>query len=122
MSTEVSWQVELEIQPGAYAAFRELTQEMVEAAASESGAFVYERYASEDELSVWVYERYADSEAAVAHLKAFSEVFGARYAELVTRKSFRVFGPTTSELRNLLNPMNATYCPRLAGFSRFSRA
>ena len=118
MNDEVSWQVELELEPGKLDPFRALTEEMVEATRGEAGALIYERFISEDVESIWVYERYADSAAAVVHLRTFAKQFAERFASMVTRKRFTVFGSPSDELRSILDGFDATYLGRFAGFSR----
>ena len=118
MSEPVSWHVELELKPGQLEAFRALTGEMIEATKSEAGALVYERFISDDSRCVHVFERYADCTAAVAHLRRFGNMYGDRFANLVERRRFTVLGAATRELREILDPLGATYVPPLAGFSR----
>jgi quinol monooxygenase YgiN len=118
MSEPISWHVELEVRPGQMDAFRALTDKMVEATRGERGAMIYERFIGGDERAVHVYERYVDCAAAVAHLKAFQTTFGRGFASMIDRKSFTVFGTPTPELRQILDPLGATYFARLAGFSR----
>ena len=118
MSAEISWQVELEVKPGQRDHFLALTEEMVEITRGEAGVLIYERFGSEDGEVIWVYERYADSTAAVAHLRMFSEQFGERFASMVTRKRFTVFGSPSDELRSILDGFDATYLARFAGFAR----
>ena len=118
MSAEVSWQVELEVKSGQRDLFLALTEEMVEASQREAGALIYERFVSEDGEAIWVYERYADSAAAIAHLRMFAEQFGKRFAAMVTRRRFTVFGSPSTELRSILDGFDATYLARFTGFSR----
>jgi quinol monooxygenase YgiN len=118
MSEPISWHVELEVREGQIDAFRALTDKMVEATRGERGAMIYERFIGDDQRAVHVYERYVDCAAAVAHLEAFRIAFGARFAAMIDRKSFTVFGTPTSELRQILDPLGATYFARLGGFSR----
>ena len=91
---------------------------MVEATRGEAGTLIYERFISRDGEAVWVYERYADSTAAVAHLQTFTRLFGERFAGLIRRKRFTVFGSPTEELKVILDEFGATYVARFAGFSR----
>lgn len=118
MNEQISWQVELSIKPGQLANFQVLTQEMVEFTQAEAGALIYERFISADDATVYVYERYVDSAAAVAHLRAFRQHFGSRFANLVDRKRFLVFGMPSAELQTILDSVGAVYFPRLAGFTR----
>ena len=114
----ISWHVELQVKPGQMDAFRALTTEMVEATKCEHGTLVYERFIGEDNRSVHVFERYIDSAAAVAHLLTFKRMYDKRFAGMVDRRRFTVFGTPTSELRQILDPLGATYFAPLAGFSR----
>jgi quinol monooxygenase YgiN len=118
MQSQISWHVELMVKPGRLDDFRTLTGEMVTFAKGEPGVLIYERHLSEDGETVHVYERYSDSAAAVAHLRAFTERFGARFARMVDRKSFKVYGAPSAELRALLDGFGAVYSNAFAGFSR----
>lgn len=118
MADQISWQVELAVKPNQLANLRALTQEMVEFTRSEAGVLLYERFISADAATVYVYERYIDSAAAVTHLQAFQQHFGERFAQLVERKRFTVFGAPNAELRAILDRFGATYCAFWAGFTR----
>lgn len=109
MSTEVSWHVELAVRPGCLDPFVALTAEMVAATRQERGALSYQRFVSDDGARVDVYERYADSAAAFAHLANFVRVFGERYAALVERRNFTVFGAPSGELRAMLDRFGSVY-------------
>lgn len=116
----VSWHVELAVKPGELDNFRALTAEMVEFASSEAGVVVYERFVSPDGSDVHVYERWEDSPSALAHLQAFGEKFGARFANLVQRKRFTVYGTPSAELKRALDHFGATtYLRPFGGFSRY---
>ncbi len=117
-SCHVSWVVDLELRPGALQAFLLLTTEMVSATLREPGALIYERSISLDETRIVVYERYADASAAIRHLEAFASRFGERFAALVHRRSFTVFGAVTDELKDRLSPLGATFATYLVGFAR----
>ena len=118
MSNPISWHVELQVKPGQLKDLRALTGQMVESTRTEPGALIYERYISDDHQIVHVFERYVDSSAAVAHLTAFGKMYGERFAKLVDRKRFTVFGTPTVELKKILDPLGATYVAAVAGFSR----
>src|SRR4051794_4028043 len=87
---QVSWRVELTIRPGCLDDFTKLTGEMVSSAQAENGVLAYQRFISEDRQTVYVHERYEDSDAAAAHLRAFTATFGKRYSNVVERKRFIV--------------------------------
>lgn len=118
MSDHISWHVELQVKPGQLDALRALTSEMVESTKSEHSALIYERYISDDCQIIHVFERYADPNAAVSHLTAFGTMYGERFSRMVDRKRFTVFGTPTDELKEILDPLGATYATALAGFSR----
>jgi quinol monooxygenase YgiN len=106
---QVSWWVELAIWPGCLEEFAKLTGEMVASAQAENGVLAYQRFISEDRQTVYLHERYEDSGAAIVHLHAFMATFDERYASIVERKRFMVFGEPSDELRMLLNGYGATY-------------
>ena len=118
MNNHISWHVELQVKPGQLNALRTLTDQMVGSTSTEPGALIYERYISDDHQFVHVFERYVDSSAAVAHLTAFGKMYGEQFAKLVNRKRFTVFGTPNFELKQILDPLGATYVAALAGFSR----
>jgi quinol monooxygenase YgiN len=117
MSGAIAWQVELAVRPGELENFRTLTREMVESTQGERGVLLYERFVSADGTVVYVYERYADSAAAVAHLLTFAHKYGARFAQLVERRRFIVFGTPSAELQRILDRFDATYLRPFDGFS-----
>lgn len=118
MDEQISWHVELEVISDQLDAFCALTSDMVQSTRRESGALIYERFISEDKRVVHVYERYVDSPSAVMHLRAFETTYATRFASVVVRKRFTVFGTPSNELRQMLDRFGAVYFPRLAGFSR----
>ena len=105
----VSWLVELTVQPGRLDDFEKLTGEMVASTRAEQGVLAYQRFTSDDRQMIYVYERHEDSEAAAEHLRKFAATFGDRYANMVDRKRFVVFGDPSDELRTLLDEYGATY-------------
>ena len=117
MSDEIAWQVELAIRPGELENFRTLTSAMVESTKGERGVLIYERFVSADGTVVYVYERYANSAAAVAHLRTFVQIYGERFAQLVERRRFIVFGTPSAELKRILDRFDATYLRPFDGFS-----
>src|SRR5712691_2510477 len=118
MGEQVAWHVELAVKPGALEDFRVLTGEMVEATRGEPGVLSYERFVSADGMVIHVYEWYADSAAAVAHLRTFGRQFGDRFAGLVDRTRFTVYGTPSAELRGMLDGFGATYMAPFGGFAR----
>lgn len=106
---QVSWLVELEVRPGCLEDFEKLTGETVAASRAESGVLGYQRFISDDRRTVYARESYKSSEAAAEHLLKFAVAFGPRYATMVKRKRFVVFGNPSDELRALLGIYQATY-------------
>lgn len=123
-ASHVSWRVELSVQDGQLDAFRRLSQEMADAASAEPGTLVFERFIDNNDGTVHIYERYVDANAGVIHLNNFRQNFAPRFAALVERKAFCVYGEPGTELLTLLTslaaPMPLTPMPLLAGFSRLS--
>ncbi|MFM9888866.1 MAG: putative quinol monooxygenase [Burkholderiales bacterium] len=117
MSEQISWHVELQVKPGQIDALRVLTREMIESTKRESGVLIYERFMSDDGQVVHLLERYVDSTAAAAHLVAFERQYGERFASMVDRKRFTVFGTPSVELMQILDRFGARYVASFAGFS-----
>jgi quinol monooxygenase YgiN len=113
----VSWWVELAVKPDELANFEKLTAEMVASTRAETGVLAYQRFISDDRQAVHVYESYENSAAAVAHLRKFAAIFGERYASMVDRKRFSVFGNPSEELRSLLDGYGATYHEPFGSFA-----
>jgi quinol monooxygenase YgiN len=121
MHDEISWQVELAIEPARFDSFRALTNEMIESTRLEEGVLIYERFLSEDGGKVLVYERYANSEAAILHLRSFQEKFADAFGRLVKRERFLVFGTPNDELKRMLSGFDATFVRPMAGFSALDK-
>jgi quinol monooxygenase YgiN len=108
MNTQVSWLVELRIKTGQRENFLVLTRAMVEHARSEDGVLSYQRFISEDGQAIHVHERYVNSDAALAHLRAFARLFADQFASTVERTRFTVYGHPSDDLRNTLDSFGAT--------------
>ena len=105
---QVSWYVELAIRPGCLEAFAKLTEEMVAATRAENGVLSYQRFISDNGQTIYAHERYESSKAA-DHLRKFAAVIGARYAGMVERKRFVVFGNPSDDLKALSYIYQVTY-------------
>src|SRR5689334_13385894 len=112
---EVSWLVELTVEPDRLGEFWALTEEMVAASSEELGTLIYER-SMDDSGVIHLYERYLNAEAALAHLRAFDERFAPAFTALIRRRSFTLYGEPTDELREALGMVGATYVTPVAGF------
>jgi quinol monooxygenase YgiN len=116
MGDQISWGVELAVKPGKLDNFLTLTGEMVEATLEEPDTLSYERFVTDDGKFVHVYERYTDSGAALVHLRKFGKIFGERFASMVDRIRFTVFGNPNDELKGLLDGFGATYLRPFGNF------
>jgi quinol monooxygenase YgiN len=116
MREGIAWHVELAVKPGQLEPFRALTGEMVAATRREAGVLAYRRFVSEDGATVYIYERYADEAAALAHLRNFMAAFGPRFAAMVERRRFIVFGRPAGELREVLAGFGAHFAASLGDF------
>jgi quinol monooxygenase YgiN len=117
MNGQISWCVELTIKPGQLEKFRALTGEMVISTRHELGVLSYQRFISEDNMTVYVYERYQDSAAALAHLRRFTKAFAERFQHMVERQRFTVFGYPTDELKAALDGFGAIYLKPFGDFA-----
>jgi quinol monooxygenase YgiN len=109
MSEQISWSVELAINPDQLDSFVELTTEMVEHTATETGVLAYQRFVSEDGETVHALDRYESSEAALEHLTRFQEKFAKRFSLMVTRRRFTVYGTPSIGLKAVLDGFGAEY-------------
>ena len=118
MSDQISWYVELALEPQRLDEYRALTSEMTDAARQEAGILIYERYISDDNRTVFIHERFSGSDAAISHLRLFNTRFAERFHGIIRRKRFVVFGAPTDTLKLLLNAFGAIYMTPLDGFAR----
>jgi len=119
MSKQVSWVLELNVQPEHKEAFPALVEEMVTATqANEPGTLDYHWSTGEGGTVCQIYERYADSDAVLAHLANFGEHFAARFMEILAPTRFVVYGEPNQEVRDALAGFGPTYMESVGGFSR----
>jgi len=119
MNDQVSWMLDLEIQPGRDADFRALMAEMVSATqANEAGTLDYEWSVSEDGRRCHLFERYVDSDATMTHLATFGERFAARFLEILKPVGFVVYGSPSAVVREALAAFGPAYMQTVGGFSR----
>lgn len=119
MSANVSWMLELSVQPGRAADLRALMEEMVSATrANEPGTLDYEWSTNDDGSVCHIFERYADSAAVMVHMSTFGEKFAARFLSLVKPVRFVVYGSPSQPVREALAPFGAVFLQPLGGFSR----
>ena len=119
MSSNVYWNLELEIASGRENDFRALMEEMVTATKkNESGALNYEWSTSADGKVCHLFERYVDSAAVMAHLGTFGEKYAGRFFEILKPVRFVVYGAPDSDVKNALAAFNPEYMQGVGGFSR----
>jgi quinol monooxygenase YgiN len=118
MATDVSWILELGVQPAREKDLRALMDEMVSGAKAETGTLNFEWSATADR-SVWqIFERYADSAAVMIHLAAFGTKFAARFQELCKPLHCVVCGSASPEVKKALAGLHPIYMESVGGFSR----
>jgi quinol monooxygenase YgiN len=122
MTNEVSWMLELSLQPGREKDFRALMNEMVEATrASEPGTLNYEWSLSADGATGHIYERYTDSAAVMIHAAAFGGKFAGRFLEILQPTRMVVYGTPSQEVKDALADFAPVYMQPVGGFSRSGR-
>jgi hypothetical protein len=115
---EISWLVELAVDPDKFGDFWALTEEMEAASSEEPGTLTYER-SMDDARNLHLRAirrlgRGADSSACVRG------ALRPGLTSLIQRRRFTVYGEPSVELRQALGMVGATYVTPVAGFSRFT--
>jgi quinol monooxygenase YgiN len=119
MANDVSWMLELTVQPGRTEDFKALMKEMVDAAhGREPDTLAYEWSLSADGTTCHLFERYKDSDAAMVHLGNFGEKFATRFFEILQPTSFVVYGSPSAQVKETLAPFNPEYMQSVGGFAR----
>lgn len=119
MSSNVSWMLELEVQPGRENDLKALVAEMVDATrAEEPDALSFEWSTSADGKRCHLYERYADSAAAMTHVRTFGERFAGRFLEILKPVRLVVYGAPDAAVRGALADFHPVYMQDLGGFTR----
>ena len=118
MEEQISWLLELAVNPGQLESLKALISEMVESSEAELGTVSYEWFISEDERLVYNCDRYVDSRAVTTHLATFGEKFAPRFLAAVSPTRLTVFGNPNAEVREALAGFGPTYLECLDGFRR----
>jgi quinol monooxygenase YgiN len=119
MAADVSWMLELNLQPGREKDFRTLMNEMVTATrANEPGTLIYEWNTSADGSVCHLYERYIDSAAAMTHLGTFGGKFAARFLEILKPVRLVLYGSPSQKVRDALAGVGAVQMELAGAFSR----
>jgi quinol monooxygenase YgiN len=109
LGDEISWWVELAVEPRKLRSFRVLTRAMMDFTHQEVGILNYDRFITEDGRIVHAYERYVNSAAASVHLQNFLDNFEERFSNMVDRIRFTVYGNPSAELKGLLDRFGVIY-------------
>lgn len=119
MAAEVSWMLELELQPGREKDLTLLINEMVAATrTNEAGTLDYEWSLSADGSMCHIFERYVHSAAVMIHLGTFDKTYASRFLEILKPVRFVVYGSPSQQVKDALDGMNAVYMRPAGGFSR----
>ena len=119
MATDVSWILEVKVQPGREKDFLDLMNEMVAAThASEPGTLAYEWSTSADGSVCHIFERYADSTAVMTHLATFGEKYASRFLEVLKPVRFVVYGSPNEDVKKALAGFTTVHMTPVGGFSR----
>lgn len=119
MGDQVSWILELNIQPGRENDLRGLAEEMIQATkAMEPGTLCYEWSVSADRKSCHIFEKYVDSAAVLAHVATFSERFAGGFLEILIPVRFVVYGSPSLDVQDSLSDFHPVYMQHMDGFSR----
>jgi quinol monooxygenase YgiN len=115
---QVSWVVQCTVKEGEHEAAKALMEEMVAGASEEPGALNYEWFVSDDGGTVHIYEKYADSDATVAHMKAFGQNWAARFMGCLDVQRVTVYGNPDEAAQTAIAPMGGKQLSTWGGFAR----
>lgn len=116
---QVSWLLELELDPARAGEFTALLREMVTATqTNEPGTLDYEWSAEPDGRTGYIFERYTDSDAVLVHLNTFGARYAERFLTLAKPTRCTVFGTPDERVRKALAGLKPEYAAPLGGFSR----
>lgn len=118
MNENVYWLLELAVQRGQLAEFRQLMCDMVEAASGEPDTLNYEWNISADGVDCHIYVRYQNSAAVMTHMRSFGSRFSARFLNLARITRIVVYGVPDREVKAALAPYGPIYFEPLGGFKR----
>ena len=120
MAANVSWVLDLTVQPGHEGEFSALVEEMVGATKEdEPGTLEYHWSTNAEGTICHIYEHYADSAAVMTHLATFGEKFAGRFMEILTPVRFVVYGSPSQEVKDALADFQPLYMHSVGGFSRY---
>jgi len=121
MTAIVGWLFEVSIKQGQLENLKALIREMAERVeATEPDTLTYEWSISEDGSTGHVQERYVSSEAALAHLASFNEIFADRLMSMADPERMTIYGSPSAALKDEVSGINPTYMNPVGGFVRGS--
>ena len=117
--SHVAWMLELEVQGGRDAQFRDLMAEMVKATEeNEPGTLDYEWSVSADGRQCHIFERYVDSAAAMVHARTFGAKYAERFLGCLKPTRMHLYGTPSAEVREALAGLGPVHMAPALGFSR----
>ena len=117
MSQPITWVFVAAILPGQFEAFLTVRTQLIEHSKAEPGLIVYEWFISEDQTTCHIFETFRDSEAILAHLKAFVP-FAEPLMKAIRPTYLHVHGPINDEAKAAIASFNPIYLASLGGFRR----
>jgi quinol monooxygenase YgiN len=117
MSDQISWVLEVAIQPGQLENFRAVARDLIAVTQSEPGTLAYEWNLNDDQTACHIFESYRDSAALVAHVQSFGH-FAERFLQACRPVRFDVYGSPNEEARAVLADFKPAYYSHLGGFTR----
>jgi quinol monooxygenase YgiN len=119
MGNNVSWMLELNVQPGREKDFKALMEEMIGGTrANEPGTLAFEWSLSADGATCHIFERYSDSAAVMVHAGNFGAKYAGRFLEILKPVRMVVYGAPSNEVKNGLAAFNPVFMQPAGGFSR----
>ena len=118
MSENISFALELAVNPGRFEDLKTLMAELVEANRKEVGMLTQEWAVSDDGQVCHIYERFQDSAAYMTHLQLFGANFAKRFMEVFKPTRIVIYGTPSVEVKDAFAAFNPVYMAPLAGFRR----
>jgi quinol monooxygenase YgiN len=119
MAGEVSWLLEMSVNPGRLEDFRSLMKVMVDAAhQDEPGTLMFEWFVSDDDTAVHIYERYVDSDATMIHLGNFGAKFAEDFLSCANVARWTIYGEPSDQVREAVTALGAQIQRPFGGFAR----
>jgi quinol monooxygenase YgiN len=118
MIENISFALELAVNPGPFEDLKTLMAELVAANRKEVGMLTQEWAVSDDGQVCHIYERFQDSAAAIAHLELFGANFAKRLMEIFKPTRIVIYGTPSVEVKDAYAAFNPVYLAPLAGFRK----